>query len=60
MNFHFRDGEKNQERIKIFFGEEMNFENVWTFYHSEQSVFEVNKKVNKIGRVDVNLSSLIL
>ena len=43
LNFHFRDGEKNQERIKIFFGEEMNFENVWTFYHSEQSVFEVNK-----------------
>ena len=43
LNFHFRDGEKNRERIKVFFGEEMNFENVGTYYHSEQSVFEENK-----------------
>ena len=43
LNFYFCDGEKNRERIKIFFGDEMNFDNVGTFFHSEQSVFEENK-----------------
>ena len=43
LNFYFCEGENNQKRLKIFFGEEMNFDNVSTFYHSEQSVFEDNQ-----------------
>ena len=42
LNFYFTEGNNNQKRLKIFFGEEMNFENVGTFYHSEQTVFEDN------------------
>ena len=42
LNFHFCDGEANNKRINVFFGEGMNFANVGTFFHSEQSVFEDN------------------
>ena len=42
LNFHFTEGEKNNKRINIFFGEQMNFQNVSTFFHSEQTVFEDN------------------
>ena len=42
INIHFTDGENNIKKIKIFFGEDMNFDNVGTYYHSEQSVFEDN------------------
>ena len=42
LNFHFCEGESNQKRLNIFFGENMNFNNVGTYFHSEQSVFEDN------------------
>ena len=42
LNFHFCKGEKNKKRLNIFFGEGMNFDNVGTYFHSEQSVFEDN------------------
>ena len=42
LNFHFCDGETNNKRMNVFFGEGMNFSNVGTFFHSEQSVFEDN------------------
>ena len=48
LNFHFTDGENNGKRIKIFFGEDMNFDNVGTYYHSEQSVFEDNKNCDNL------------
>lgn len=42
LDFHFCEGESNQKRLNIFFGENMNFNNVGTYFHSEQSVFEDN------------------
>ena len=42
LNFHFCEGEKNQKRLNAFFGENMTFDNVGTFFHSEQTVFEDN------------------
>lgn len=43
LNFYFTEGENNSKRLKIFFGEDMDFSNVGTFYHSESSVFEENE-----------------
>ena len=43
LNFYFTEGENNDKRLKLFFGENMDFNNVGTFYHSEQSVFEENE-----------------
>ena len=42
LNFHFCEGENNQKRLNVFFGENMTFDNVGTFYHSEETVFEDN------------------
>ena len=42
LDFHYCEGESNQKRLNIFFGENMNFNNVGTYFHSEQSVFEDN------------------
>ena len=42
LTFYFSEGENNKNRIKIFFGENMNFNNVGSTFHSEQSVFEEN------------------
>jgi hypothetical protein len=42
LNFHFCEGENNQKRLNVFFGENMTFDNVGTFFHSEQTVFEDN------------------
>ena len=42
LNFYFTEGENNEKRIKIFFGENMTFDNVGNVFHSEQSVFEDN------------------
>ena len=43
LNFLFLGGKKNRERIKVFFREDMNLENVGIYYDSEPSVFEKNK-----------------
>ena len=42
LTFYFSEGENNNKRLKIFFGEKMNFTNVGNLFHSEQSVFEEN------------------
>ena len=43
LNFYFTEGENNNKRIKIFFGEDMSFDTVGNVFNSEQSVFEENK-----------------
>ena len=42
LTFYFSEGENNNKRLKIFFGDKMNFNNVGNIFHSEQSVFEDN------------------
>ena len=42
LNFYFTEGENNNKRIKIFFGENMTFDTVGNVFNSEQSVFEDN------------------
>ena len=42
LTFYFSEGENNNKRLKIFFGDKMNFNNVGNLFHSEQSVFEDN------------------
>ena len=42
LTFYFSEGENNKKRIKIFFGDNMTFNNVGSVFHSEQSVFEEN------------------
>ena len=43
LTFYFSEGENNNKRLKIFFGDKMNFSNVGNIFHSEQSVFEDNE-----------------
>ena len=43
LTFYFSEGKNNNKRLKIFFGDEMNFNNVGNLFHSEQSVFEDNE-----------------
>ena len=42
LTFYFSEGENNNKRLKIFFGDKMNFNNVGNIFHSEKSVFEDN------------------
>ena len=42
LNFYFTEGENNNKRLKIFFGENKTFDNVGKEFHSEKSVFEEN------------------
>jgi hypothetical protein len=42
LNFYFTEGENNNKRIKIFFGENMTFDTVGNVFNSEQNVFEDN------------------
>ena len=42
LTFYFSEGDNNNKRLKIFFGDKMNFNNVGNIFHSEQSVFEDN------------------
>ena len=42
LTFYFTEGDNNNKRLKIFFGDKMNFNNVGNLFHSEQSVFEDN------------------
>ena len=42
LTFYFSEGENNNKRLKIFFGDKMNFNNVGNIFHFEQSVFEDN------------------
>jgi protein transport protein SEC24 len=43
LNLYFTKGEQNDIRIKDFFGEEMTFTIVGTYFHSEDDVFEGEK-----------------
>ena len=43
LNLYFSRGEENKQRLRIFFGKEVNFENVGNNYYSEQMVFEENE-----------------
>ena len=43
LNFFFTEGENNNKRIKVFFGNDFTFDNVGNVFHSEQSVFEDNE-----------------
>ena len=42
LTLYLTVGENNNKRLKIFFGDEMNFNNVGTVFHSEKNVFEEN------------------
>ena len=43
LNLHFTRGEESKQRLKIFFGKDVNFENIGKNYYSEQMVFEENE-----------------
>ena len=42
LTLYLAVGENNNKRLKLFFGDEMNFNNVGTVFHSEKNVFEEN------------------
>ena len=42
LTLYLTVGENNNKRLKLFFGDEMNFNNVGTVFHSEKNVFEEN------------------